>query len=147
MSSRRVQRAAALDKLKAARQRGLADALDDADLIPSDDDIYETVTEEEYTKLVQARRQREDFVVDDEGLGYYDDGEELLGDEAGIHEESSKKRSVSANAILTSKALKKARQVATSMATLEGGKNKTMWDFVNRASTTCWDNWMIPCSV
>jgi DNA polymerase alpha subunit A len=138
MSSRRVQRAAALGKLKAARQRGLPDALDDADLIPSDDDIYETVTEEEYTKLVQARRQREDFVVDDEGLGYYDDGEELLGDEAGIHEEGTKKRSVSANAILTSKALKKARQAAaaTSTATLEGGKNKTMWDFVNRASTT-----------
>jgi hypothetical protein len=139
----RAQRAAALGKLKAARQGGGAiDVLDDNDLIPSDDDIYETVTEEEYTRIVNARREREDFVVDDDGLGYYDDGEELLGDEAKFHEESGgkKRSSISSNATLTSKALKKARQnnATMNMTSMEGSnmKNKTMWDFVNRGSTT-----------
>jgi DNA polymerase Pol2 len=139
--TRKAQRAAALGKLKAARQGGAFDVLDDNDLIPSDDDIYETVTEEEYTKIVNARRQREDFVVDDDGLGYYDDGEELLGDEAKFHEEGNgkKRSSISSNATLTSKALKKARQnnATGNMTSMEGSnmKNKTMWDFVNRGST------------
>ena len=34
------------------------------------------VTEEEYRKIVRDRRKREEFVVDDDNTGYYDDGEE-----------------------------------------------------------------------
>lgn len=41
--------------------------------------MFETVDEEEYGKIVSNRRKKEDFVVDDDGLGYYDDGEEHLG--------------------------------------------------------------------
>ena len=33
--------------------------------------------------LVKERRQNADFVVDDDGLGYYDDGEEHLFDPSG----------------------------------------------------------------
>ena len=36
------------------------------------------MTEEEYKKLVNERRKGEEFVVDDDGTGYYDDGEEHL---------------------------------------------------------------------
>ena len=34
--------------------------------------------EDEYCNLVNSRREREDFVVDDDGLGYHDDGEERI---------------------------------------------------------------------
>ena len=66
-----------------------------------DDSVYETVTQDEYTKIVQKRRSEQSFVVDDGasaqfdcsasplhilprlvgagGLGYADDGEEHLG--------------------------------------------------------------------
>lgn len=145
MSSRnKAQRTAALEKFKAARQQRLSGGTLD-ELLPTDadndDDIYETVTEEEYVKIVNARRQREDFVVDDDGLGYYDDGEELLGDEANHNNDSGKKRSSSnnANATLTSKALKKARlnhQSMTAMETNHTTKNSSMWDFVNRGTST-----------
>jgi DNA polymerase alpha subunit A len=33
--------------------------------VEEQDDVYEYVEEEEYRKLVESRRQREDFVVDD----------------------------------------------------------------------------------
>ena len=38
---------------------------DEAGLFREEDDIYEEVNEEEYKNLVESRRQREDFVVDD----------------------------------------------------------------------------------
>ena len=52
--------------------------LDDYE-VNQDDDIYDVVDEDEYQELVKKRRHREDFVVDDDGLGYYDDGEEHIG--------------------------------------------------------------------
>lgn len=36
------------------------------------------MTEEEYQELVRKRQQADDFVVDDDGLGYADDGEEFI---------------------------------------------------------------------
>ncbi|CAN0327241.1 unnamed protein product, partial [Discosporangium mesarthrocarpum] len=44
-----------------------------------DDDVYEEVTEDDYQDLVRKRQQADDFVVDDDGLGYADDGEEYIG--------------------------------------------------------------------
>lgn len=44
-----------------------------------EEDVYETMDEEQYHELVTNRREAGDFVVDDDGLGYYDDGEEVLG--------------------------------------------------------------------
>jgi DNA polymerase alpha subunit A len=38
--------------------------------------IYETVDEEGYKKVVRSRLDRDDFVVDDNGEGYADDGRE-----------------------------------------------------------------------
>lgn len=42
------------------------------------DEVYDEVTEEEYQDLVRKRQQADDFVVDDDGLGYADDGEEFI---------------------------------------------------------------------
>lgn len=74
-----------------------------------------------------------------DGLGYYDDGEERLGDEDG--NETQKKRS--GTAALTATALKKARKqraaVQSSSTTNENDEvaasNRSMWDFVQRGSS------------
>ncbi|KAA0172738.1 hypothetical protein FNF27_05838 [Cafeteria roenbergensis] len=75
----------ALQQLAAARRgSGRARLLD---VEEEDDAVFEEVTDEQYEKLVR-KRQREDFVVDDDGFGYADDGEERYGDEAGDGEAS-----------------------------------------------------------
>lgn len=40
------------------------------------EDLYETVDEEGYKKVVRNRLDQDDFVVDDNGEGYADDGRE-----------------------------------------------------------------------
>lgn len=52
--------------------------------------MYDEVTEDEYQDLVRKRQQADDFVVDDDGLGYADDGEEFI--EKVQHEEGAGSR-------------------------------------------------------
>src|SRR6187549_1520154 len=40
------------------------------------DDLYEEVDDEQYKKLIRDRLDQDDFVVDDNGEGYADDGRE-----------------------------------------------------------------------
>ena len=125
------RRRAALAKYRSARQ-ATTSALDTVEF--EDDAVYDEVTEEEYRQTVQARREREDFVVDDDGLGYQDDGEERFGEEAEYHEQTKKQKSRSANAALTEQALRKARQKTRALQTTATG-NSSMWNFVNRGAT------------
>eukprot|EP00559_Dactyliosolen_fragilissimus_P008753 CAMPEP_0184856616 /NCGR_PEP_ID=MMETSP0580-20130426/1789_1 /TAXON_ID=1118495 /ORGANISM="Dactyliosolen fragilissimus" /LENGTH=1517 /DNA_ID=CAMNT_0027351729 /DNA_START=158 /DNA_END=4712 /DNA_ORIENTATION=- len=102
-----------------------------------EDNVYDVMTEDEYRDLVEQRREREDFVVDDDGLGYHDNGEE------GYEEptpDNTKKRSHNGTAELTTDALKKARK---SKAALQRGraedneddnKHGSMWDFVRKGA-------------
>lgn len=49
--------------------------------VEEDQSLYEEVDEEGYKKVVRARLDRDDFVVDDNGEGYADDGrEEWMGE-------------------------------------------------------------------
>jgi hypothetical protein len=146
----RPNKHAALAKFKAAKARRLEgtdnvlDAAAQPDDNDGDDDMYDYLDETAYQNLVNARREREDFVVDDDGLGYYDDGEERYGAEATENEQSQKKRTGAA-ATLTQQALKKARKTAAanrkaavdSLGGADGAaagteNNKSMWEFVNR---------------
>ena len=126
------------------------DNIDDDD---DDDRIYDVYSEDEYRKLVQARREQEDFVVDDDGLGYYDDGEEHCWDgdddgskknKAGSHNHNHNHNTLTA--ALTSKALSKARKAAQSTHKAAAAfllpqnqnhnhNNRSMWDFVNKGSS------------
>jgi DNA polymerase alpha subunit A len=132
----KASRAAALAKVKAARQgERTTHVLDDAQFNTSDD-IYDYVDETEYQRVVESRRQREDFVVDDEGLGYHDDGEEACFGHA--EEDTYNDKDVAGkNKQKNSKAqlLKKARQQNKAAATAfdKSGTQQSIWDFVNRA--------------
>ena len=67
MSSSRSNKAAALAKFRQAkRKRELGeDTTEDLLQIREEEDVYDVVDESEYQSLVESRRQREDFVVDD----------------------------------------------------------------------------------
>lgn len=77
-------RSAALERLK-ARLRGGRRSDDGGPQIRLENPIYDTVPEEEYNALVAKRReQAQSFIVDDDGLGYGDEGEEEDWSKAGF---------------------------------------------------------------
>ncbi|TKW17914.1 hypothetical protein SEVIR_5G400000v4 [Setaria viridis] len=73
--SEAVARSAALDRLRAIIEGRTRAA--DAVQVKVDAPIYDTVAEEDYNALV-ARRRKEagEFIIDDDGLGYAEDGRE-----------------------------------------------------------------------
>ncbi|KAL1894492.1 DNA-directed DNA polymerase alpha catalytic subunit pol1 [Ceratocystis pirilliformis] len=71
MSSAAARRAK-LEQLRASRAAGKKIALDVGEV----DSFYEEVDETQYKKIVRDRLNRDDFVVDDNGEGYADDGRE-----------------------------------------------------------------------
>ncbi|KAL9933797.1 hypothetical protein V8E36_007455 [Tilletia maclaganii] len=69
----KAKRLNALAALKAARAGAPAPKKDDSD---SDNDIYDEVTEEEYKSIVRGRMMQDDFIEDDDGSGYVDNGQD-----------------------------------------------------------------------
>lgn len=61
-------------ELRALRESGKK-RLDSYEL-QQEADIYEEVDEESYKKVVRDRLNQDDFVIDDNGQGYLDDGRE-----------------------------------------------------------------------
>jgi DNA polymerase alpha subunit A len=61
-------------ELRALRQSGKKKF--DTYEIEQADDLYEEVDEDSYKKIVRDRLNEDDFVVDDNGEGYADDGRE-----------------------------------------------------------------------
>lgn len=72
--NRGSKRNKALDELRQLREHGIKRSeqfeLDESDR------VYDVVDEEQYAEIVRKRREMGDFVVDDDGTGYMDDGEE-----------------------------------------------------------------------
>ena len=54
-----------MNRFKKNRRNGLNVLEDDAGHFKEEEDVYDLVDNEEYKNLVESRRQREDFVVDD----------------------------------------------------------------------------------
>ncbi|OQO07982.1 hypothetical protein B0A48_06775 [Cryoendolithus antarcticus] len=86
MAPSRAERQAALAKLKAARAGGTTAF--DAYQVEEAKDVYETVDDEGYKKVVRERLDQDDFVVDDNGAGYADDGREDWQEERQAYDES-----------------------------------------------------------
>eukprot|EP00980_Cylindrotheca_fusiformis_P010736 scaffold2423_cov116-Cylindrotheca_fusiformis.AAC.1 len=145
----RAERKAAMAKFRAAKRKRELEKEDDVfeGNIKEEGDVYDIVDEETYRELVNTRRQREDFVVDDDGLNYHDDGEERFGDEMGV---DSRQKKRSGTAALTANALKKVRrQKAAIQAATRGASsaveeeedevvasNRSMCDFVQRGASS-----------
>ena len=69
-----MSKAAKLAELRALRAAGKT-RLDSYQVV-EEDELYEEVDEEGYKKVVRSRLDQDDFVVDDNGEGYADDGRE-----------------------------------------------------------------------
>jgi DNA polymerase alpha subunit A len=69
--AKRRDKLAELKALKASGKKAF-----DAYEVQQDDDLYEEVDENQYKKIVRDRLNQDDFVVDDNGEGYADDGRE-----------------------------------------------------------------------
>eukprot|EP00536_Pseudo-nitzschia_multiseries_P002404 jgi/Psemu1/322530/estExt_fgenesh1_pg.C_320004 len=65
-ASRKAARKAAMNRFKNHRRNGLRALDDDAGMFREEEDVYDVVDQDEYRNLVESRRQREDFVVDDD---------------------------------------------------------------------------------
>jgi DNA polymerase alpha subunit A len=79
--------------------------------LEEEEDVYEEMDEEEYNAHVESKRNQEDFVVDDDGNGYVDNGEEWIG--ATEDEKQKKKRSIKEAGMEDDKKLtKNARKLA-----------------------------------
>lgn len=74
-----ASKADALKRIRALRAAGKT-AFDDYK-VEEAESIYETVDDEGYKKVVRSRLEQDDFVVDDNGEGYADDGREDWQDE------------------------------------------------------------------
>ena len=70
----KVNHRARLAELKAARESGRKAF--DSYQVEDAENLYDEVDEEGYKKLVRDRLNQDDFVVDDNGEGYADDGRE-----------------------------------------------------------------------
>ncbi|CAI9110186.1 OLC1v1010165C1 [Oldenlandia corymbosa var. corymbosa] len=79
-------RAEALQRLKALRSGGRRSTEEGHGFqIKMEDRIYDTVDDGEYEALVAKRREEvKDFIVDDDGLGYGDEGQEEDWSKAGV---------------------------------------------------------------
>ena len=76
-----MSRASRLAELRALRASGKTRL--STYQVQDEEKLYEEVDEEGYKKVVRARLDQDDFVVDDNGAGYADDGrEEWTGDRA-----------------------------------------------------------------
>ncbi|KAJ8610436.1 hypothetical protein CTAYLR_008217 [Chrysophaeum taylorii] len=125
-ASRRGKREGTLKALRAAREGG---SRTDQWEVPEDDKVFDEVDEEEYKKIVGERRQREDFVVDDDGLGYYDDGEEHFGEAEEILNKP-KARPKAATSAHDSGAIKKAKKLKAERGEEEVPAANQMWRYL-----------------
>ncbi|KER27418.1 hypothetical protein T265_05525 [Opisthorchis viverrini] len=74
LSAAKESRLALLSRMREAKEKG-----EKLRIEKEEESVYVTVDESEYAKLVQQRLE-DDWIVDDDGLGYADDGREIFDD-------------------------------------------------------------------
>ncbi|TGZ60142.1 hypothetical protein CRM22_008710 [Opisthorchis felineus] len=74
LSAANESRLALLSRMREAKEKG-----EKLRIEKEEESVYVTVDESEYAKLVQKRLE-DDWIVDDDGLGYADDGREIFDD-------------------------------------------------------------------
>eukprot|EP00937_MAST-01D_sp_MAST-1D-sp2_P000600 g600.t1 len=122
------KRSSALQRLRDERENGGRLAGDEDD----DDNVFDEVSEEQYKRIVEERRAQSDFVVDDDGMGYHDDGEEHLfelnpEDEEELVVEDGKGGKKRGSGALSAHAMKRAKLLNQSKLGGQGQKIKNMF--------------------
>lgn len=92
MPPSKADRFAQIRALRAAGKTGFDDYQ-----VEEAESIYETVDDEGYKKVVRSRLDQDDFVVDDNGEGYADDGREDWQDERQARDESESEEDLPRN--------------------------------------------------
>lgn len=87
MASRAAKARAAAAALRDSRAKGVGARLANYKF-EEHEDLYEEVDEEGYKKVIRARLDQSDFVIDDNGAGYADDGREDWGRDDRVYSES-----------------------------------------------------------
>jgi DNA polymerase alpha subunit A len=82
-----MSRASYLAELRALRASGKTRL--ETYQVQEEERLYEEVDEESYKKVVRSRLDQDDFVIDDNGEGYVDDGREEWMDGKGYHDSES----------------------------------------------------------
>jgi DNA polymerase alpha subunit A len=82
-----ASRAARLAELRALRASGKTAA--HSYVVEDEDQLYDEVNDEDYKKIVRSRLDEDDFVVDDNGEGYVDDGREEWDNDQGYYDSES----------------------------------------------------------
>ncbi|KAK4393287.1 DNA polymerase alpha catalytic subunit [Sesamum angolense] len=123
-------RAEALERLKALRRGGRREMDEGGFQIKMEQPIYDNVDEEEYEALVAKRREEvKGFIVDDNGLGYGDEGQEedwslagvaLSSEESDGESERPKKKKNNYNSDKKEKVIVKKPSALASAAALMG---------------------------
>ncbi|PIM98417.1 DNA polymerase alpha, catalytic subunit [Handroanthus impetiginosus] len=125
-----MARAGALERLKALRRGGRREMDDGGFQIRMEQPIYDTVDEDEYEALVARRREEvKGFIVDDNGLGYGDEGQEedwslagstLSSEESEGESERPKRKKYNSNSEKKDKEIVKKPSALASAAALMG---------------------------
>ena len=84
MASSRASRLAELRALRAAGKTAAHNYV-----VEEDNQLYDEVDDDDYKKLVRRRLDEDDFVVDDNGEGYVDDGREEWDNDPGYYDSDS----------------------------------------------------------
>jgi DNA polymerase alpha subunit A len=82
-----MSRASRLAELRALRASGKTRL--ETYQVQEEERLYEEVDEESYKKVVRSRLDQDDFVIDDNGEGYADDGREEWMDGRGYQDSES----------------------------------------------------------
>ena len=80
-------RASRLAELRALRASGKTAA--HSYVVEEDNQLYDEVDDDDYKKIVRRRLDEDDFVVDDNGEGYVDDGREEWDNDPGHYDSES----------------------------------------------------------
>ena len=102
-----------------------------------EEDVFDVVDEDEYANIVEQRRLGNEFVVDDNGNGYKDDGEEVLGVVEDIYDGQKRKSDILGDEDGSSDARKKAQRLSkAAILASSAGKADTMFSFVKTGVQT-----------
>lgn len=120
----------ALERLKAIRRGGRREMDDGGFQVKMEQPIYDTVDDDEYEVLVAKRREEvKGFIIDDDGLGYGDEGQEedwsiagvaLSSEESEGESEKPKKKNKNSNSEKKEKEIAKKPSALASAAALMG---------------------------